>query len=192
MLEPNKDLSRMFERAINLAIEKNHEYITLEHFLYGMVTDSTFADMLAAYGAPVPELKADLENFINVDLKEIATLTGHDRPKKTNTVERMLNRAFTQVLFSGRQKIEPVDCLISLFSEKNSHAHYFMRKAKIEKDKFLEFISKEPIVVDEKEEAMFKIDNLKKCLFNIVLILAQKLKRKRLIQLLVVKKRSTS
>ena len=180
MLEPNKDLSRMFECAINLAIEKKHEYITLEHFLYGMVTDSAFAEMLTAYGAPVSELKLDLENFINTDLKEIVTLNEKDRPKKTNTVERMLNRAFTQVLFSGRQKIEPVDCLISLFSEKNSHAHYFMRKAKIEKDKFLEFISKEPIVVDEKEASDVQDRQIEKVLIQFCSNLSAKAKEKKI------------
>ena len=180
MLEPNKDLSRMFERAINLAIEKNHEYITLEHFLYGMVTDPSFAEMLTAYGAPVPELKVDLENFINTDLKEIATLGENDRPKKTNTVERMLNRAFTQVLFSGRQKIEPVDCLISLFSEKHSHAHYFMRKAKIEKDKFLEFIAKDPVVVDEKDVSEIQDRHLEKVLVQYCSNLTAKAKEKKI------------
>lgn len=180
MLEPNKDLSRMFERAINLAIEKNHEYLTLEHFLYGMVMDDKFAEMLTAYGSPVDALRSDLENFINNDLVEIATLASGERPRKTNTVERMFNRAFTQVLFSGRQKIEPVDCLISLFSEKNSHAHYFMRKAKIEKDKFLEFITKEPNIVDEKEAAEVNTRQLEKLLVQYCTNLTEKAKEKQI------------
>lgn len=151
MLEPNKSLTGMFERAINLAIDKKHEYITLEHFLYGMVMDEGFSTMLNNYGANVKELQTDLEKFISEKLGDIATLVDGERPKKTNTVERMLNRAFTQVLFSGRHQIEPLDCLISLFSEKQSHANYFMKKAKIEKDTFLEFLSKEVIIVEEKE-----------------------------------------
>lgn len=152
MLEPNKDLSRMFETAIIMAIEHEHEYLTLEHFLYGMVEDKAFGGMLTNYGATVDILKADLINFISNDLKEIATLGLAGKPKKTNTVERMLNRAFTQALFSGRQLIEPVDCLISLFTEKQSHANYFMRKSGIDKDKFIDFITKDTSVLEEKEE----------------------------------------
>jgi len=151
MLQPNKALSAMFETAIHTAIQNKHEYLTLEHFLHGMVLDDVFAKMLTEYGADVDTLKTNLDIFITKDLSEIATLIDGETPVKTNTVERMLNRAFTQVLFSGRQLIEPIDCLISLFAEKNSHANYFMRKAKIEKDKFLEFISKDIAVTDDKD-----------------------------------------
>ena len=151
MLEPNKDLSRIFENAISEASSRSHEYLTLEHFLHGLVTDKKFAELLADYGADVTELRNDVIKFLDTELKDIETLPAGSRPKKTNTVERMLNRAFTQVLFSGRQLIEPVDCLISLFAEKSSHANYFMRKANIDKDTFLEYISKESISIDEKE-----------------------------------------
>lgn len=151
MLEPNKELSSMFETAIYAAINNKHEYLTLEHFLYGMVSDDKFAKLLTDYGADVSKLKENLDNFILTQLVDIATLEEGGRPQKTNTVERMLNRAFTQVLFSGRQLIEPIDCLLSLFAEKNSHANFFMRKANIEKDKFIEFISKDITIIDEKE-----------------------------------------
>jgi len=180
MLEPNKELSKMFERAITVAIEKNHEYLTLEHFLYGMVMDDKFSEMLSNYGATVDSLKSDLTKFIKLDLKEIATLEKDERPKKTNTVERMLNRAFTQVLFSGRQQIEPIDCLISLFSEKNSHAHYFMRKAKIEKDKFLEFINKDPSIIDEKEASEVNDRQLEKVLIQFCTNLSARAKEKKI------------
>lgn len=141
MLEPNKTLASMFETAIHAAIDRKHEYITLEHFLYGIVSDSTFSEYLISFGANTKDLHQDLTKFLDSDLLDIATLAAGDKPKKTNTVERMLNRAFTQVLFSGRQLIEPEDCILSLFSEKQSHAAYFMRKANIDKDKFIEFIT---------------------------------------------------
>ncbi len=140
MLEPNNDLEGMFERAIEVAAKHKHEYITLEHFLYSMITDENFKGMLKDFGAEVELLKKSLEKFIRDDLNDIKTDKENYRPKKTNTVERMLNRAFTQVLFSGRTVIEPIDCFISIFSEKKSFANFFLRKAKIDKDKFIEFL----------------------------------------------------
>jgi ATP-dependent Clp protease ATP-binding subunit ClpA len=141
MLEPNSDLEKIFERAVEVATKHKHEYITLEHFLFSMVTDEKFNELLKEFGAEVDQLKKNLEKFIKDELVDIKTDKENFRPKKTNTVERMLNRAFTQVLFGGRTVIEPVDCFISLFSEKKSYAHFFMRKAKIEKDKFIEFLN---------------------------------------------------
>jgi ATP-dependent Clp protease ATP-binding subunit ClpA len=143
MLEPNSDLEGIFERAVLLAAKNQHEYITLEHFLYSLVTDQKFGQLLTDFGAEVEDLKKNLEKFIQDDLQDIKTNKPDQRPKKTNNVERMLNRAFTQVLFNGRNIIEPIDCFISLFSEKKSFANFFMRKAKIDKDKFIEFVNNE-------------------------------------------------
>jgi ATP-dependent Clp protease ATP-binding subunit ClpA len=142
MLQPNRDLEQIFESAVSLANDHNHEYVTLEHFLYGMVTNEGFSKILTGFGADVKGLMVDLEKYITNDLKEIAN-PEIDRPKKTNTVDRVLNRAFTQALFAGRQIIEPLDCFISMFAEKKTHANFFIKKANIDKDKFLNFIQKE-------------------------------------------------
>ena len=150
MLQPNRDLEQIFESAVSLANEHDHEYVTLEHFLYGMVTNEGFSKILTGFGADVKSLIVDLEKYITEDLKEIVN-TNTDRPKKTNTVDRVLNRAFTQALFAGRQIIEPVDCFISMFAEKKTYANFFIKKANIDKDKFLNFIQKE-YAKDEEEQ----------------------------------------
>ena len=151
MLEPNKDLETIFERAVNLALKRQHEFLTLEHFLYSLVVDKKFCEVLDSYGADTTGLKKNLENFIDNELLEIVNAEHTDKPKKTHTIDRVLNRAFTQVLFSGRNLIEPIDCFISIFSEKKSHAIYFMKLAKIEKDKFIDFIQRETNTVEESE-----------------------------------------
>ena len=149
MMEPNKDLESIFENAVQVALVNRHEYITLEHVLYSMLNNETFTQILIDFGANVKLLKKNLEDYIHNELTEIVN-PNVGKPKKTNTVDRMLNRAFTQVLFSGRQIIEPLDCFISMFSEKKSHAIYFTRKANIEKDQFLNFLRKEEV----KEESV--------------------------------------
>ena len=150
MLEPDKDLEKIFEHAVKVASVNKHEYVTLEHFLFSMVSDNTFSKILEDFGTDVKTFRDDLENFIVNELSDIVSDTN-SKPKKTVGVDRMLNRAFTQVLFSGRQIISPVDCFISMFGEKKSHANYFMRKANIDKDNFINFVKKE-VIQDESEE----------------------------------------
>jgi ATP-dependent Clp protease ATP-binding subunit ClpA len=151
MLQPNKDLEQIFDSAVAKAGEHNHEYVTLEHFLYSLVTHESFAKLLTGFGADIKSLTKEVNDFITDELKEIVNLQV-DRPKKTSTVDKVLNRAFTHVLFSGRQVIEPVDCFISMFAEKKSYALYFIRKANIDKDKFLSFLQKEIVKEEEAEE----------------------------------------
>jgi ATP-dependent Clp protease ATP-binding subunit ClpA len=142
MLEPNKDLEKIFEHAVQVASVNKHEYITLEHFLFSMLNNEEFSKILTDYGTNVKVLKESVENYITNDLKDIVN-TDVDRPKKTASIERLLNKTFSQVLYSGRQIIEPVDCFISLFAEKKSYAVFLLRQANIDKDKFLSFLNKE-------------------------------------------------
>ena len=146
MLEPNSDLEAIFERAVKLAIKNKHEYITLEHFLYSLIIDTKFEQVLGDFGADLTSLKENLEQFIAEDLKDIVVEELDSKPRKTQSMERMLNRAFTQVLFAGRSTIEPRDCFLSLFSEKKSHAAHFMRQAKIDKDAFLDYTNQNAVV----------------------------------------------
>ena len=150
MLQPNKDLEQIFESAVILAGEHHHEYVTLEHFLHSLITNDAFATLLTSFGADVTALTNDVSTFIKEELTEIVNHQV-DRPKKTNAVDKVLNRAFTQVLFAGRQVIEPVDCFISMFAEKKSYATYFIRKANIDKDKFINFIQKEQPTEDTED-----------------------------------------
>ena len=80
MLEPNKDLEHIFEQAIQLASVNDHEYVTLEHFLYSMLNNDSFVELLNAFGADVKSLKDDVENYITNELKDIVN-TEVDRPK---------------------------------------------------------------------------------------------------------------
>jgi len=180
MLEPNSDLEQIFERAVKIASDHQHEYITLEHFLYSMVTDENFSTLLKDFGAEVDQLKKNLAKFIKDDLSDIKTDKTDYRPKKTNSVERMLNRAFTQVLFGGRAIIEPVDCFISLFSEKKSYANFFLKKAKIDKDKFIDFINHGATVTDEGEVAEVGNNQLEKMIVQYCTNLSQKVKQKKI------------
>jgi len=142
MLQPHKDLEKIFENAVILAAKHSHEYVTLEHFLFALLHDDGFSKILLNFGTNIDDLINELDTYIQENLKEIVN-TSVEKPKKTTTVDRMLNRSFTAVLFSGRQIIEPVDCFISLFSEKKSQAAFLLKKANIDKDKFLSFIHKE-------------------------------------------------
>ena len=72
------------------------------------------------------------------------------KPKKTNSVERVLNRCFTQVLFSGRQRMEVADVVVSVLSEKNSFGFYFLQKGGVTKEKFVKYFQ-ENFVAEEDE-----------------------------------------
>ena len=153
MVEPSEQLQAVFEKAINDCKKLGHEYMTLEHLAFAMMCEEKFYEMISNYGSDADYIKTNLEHHLKNKCDDIKILTpGKFKPKKTQTVERVLNRAFTQVLFSGRQSIELVDVFLSMLSEKRSFAVYYMSNGGVEKDKFTDFVSNE-IEQDEEEHA---------------------------------------
>ena len=138
MIQPSDSLQIIFEKAIKIAQDNTHEYITLEHVLYSIMLDNDSFKILEEFGANSKYIKEQLALFVKNNLNELKNSDG-DKPKKTNSVERVLNRCFTQVLFSGRQTIEPIDVLVSMLSEKNSFAYYYLSKGGISKEKFIKY-----------------------------------------------------
>jgi ATP-dependent Clp protease ATP-binding subunit ClpA len=136
MIEPTKNLQDIFDRAVKLALSFKHEYITIEHMVFCIAEDNSSSKTLIEAGGDLDYVKTNLENYLRSNLNGIVK-EDVDRPRKTNAVERVLNRSFTQVLFSGRQKIEIADVIISVLSEKNSFAFYFLTKGGITKEKFI-------------------------------------------------------
>jgi ATP-dependent Clp protease ATP-binding subunit ClpA len=78
----------------------------------------------------------EIESYLN-GLQSIVSVDPDIKPKKTNTLERVINRSVTQVLFTGRRQVETIDLYMSIATENNSHAHYFLLKYGVSKQDFL-------------------------------------------------------
>jgi ATP-dependent Clp protease ATP-binding subunit ClpA len=153
MVEPSKDLQLVFDKAIKDAQKLQHEYVTLEHLLFSMLCSENFYNLVKGFGADPDYLKSNLEHYLKNGCDDIKIeTTDKFKPKKTQTVERCLNRAFTQTLFNGRSHIELTDVMLSIISEKKSHAAYYCDQAGIDKDKFASYLSSEVESEVEDEE----------------------------------------
>jgi len=151
MVEPSAALQLVFDKSIKDAKKLKHEYVTLEHLVFAMLCEENFYNVVKGFGSDVDYIKTNLEHYLKNNLNDIKTDELKYKPKKTQTVERVLNRAFTQVLFQGRPEIELADVLVSVLSEKKSMAVYYLEQANITKESFSEYVSTE---VEANEEAV--------------------------------------
>ena len=152
MVEPSRELQAVFDKAVNDAKKLQHEYITLEHLLFSMLCEETFGTLITGYGADAEHMRKELESYLTTNLNDIKIEEKKYKPKKTTTVERVLNRAFTQVLFQGRNDITIADVFISILTEKKSWAYFITQKVGIDKEKFQNYISAETEIYDNQDE----------------------------------------
>jgi ATP-dependent Clp protease ATP-binding subunit ClpA len=151
MVEPSEDLQLVFEKAITVAKKLNHEYLTIEHLLFAMLCEESFFNCIQGFGSDPEYIRKNLEHYLKTKCDEIVTTVPDIKPRKTQAVERVLNRAFTQVLFNGRQRIEPTDVFLAMMSEKRSWASYYIQQVNIDKEKFSDYINSEMETVEEEE-----------------------------------------
>ena len=153
MVEPSKELQLVFDKSIKDAKKLQHEYVTLEHLVFAMLCEENFVKLLQGYGAEVDYIKKNLEHHLKTQCDDLVIEDTKYKPKKTQAVERVLNRAFTQVLFAGRAEIDLSDVLLSTMSEKKSYATYFLEQGNILKDAFSDYLNNE-FVVDAEDQEM--------------------------------------
>lgn len=139
MLQTNPEIDHIVVEATDLAKTLSHEYVTLEHVFLSMVRFDPFKDLLTQFGTDAVGLDAELEAYL---LQATNLIVADVEPKKTHSLERVFNRAFTQVLFSSRTHIELMDLFLSIHAENNSYAHYFMVKYGLDRAKLVEIYNK--------------------------------------------------
>jgi len=138
MMNHNPEIEVIIASATDLAKKLNHEYVTLEHLAHGLVCYKPFYDLLNTFGADTNALLTDIEDYLTK--QTYMDSPGPDNvPKKTHSLERVFNRAFTQVLFSGRNHVQVIDIFLSISSENNSHASYFFIKYGLERSRVVEY-----------------------------------------------------
>jgi len=130
------EIDNIIEQAVGIAKTYNHEYVTIEHLLLALVSHKPFKKCIASFGADADALVEDLTNYVGA-FHAIKSKDPDCKPKKTNTLERVMNRAVTQVLFTGRRQVTTIDIYLSIAAESNSHAHYFLLKYGVTKQEFL-------------------------------------------------------
>ena len=141
MLETNPEIQSIIESATLKAAEKNHEYVTLEHLVLAMLTHAPFNSIVTKFGCDTDKLISEVEGYL--DQQTYLVSKGYDIvPKKTHSLERVFNRAFTQVLFSGRKNMQTIDLYLSIMSEEKSHARHYLVKFGLDRKTLVEFWNK--------------------------------------------------
>ena len=147
MLGANEGLENIFANAVKEAEKRRHEYVTIEHVLLSLIKDNSIGTVLHDFKVNVGALIKDVEDYLDTKCNDIITKGKEPMtPRKTASLERLMNRAFTQALFQGRQDVTSIDILISIFSEKKSYAAFFLKKHQVNKQDLIDLVSTETIL----------------------------------------------
>jgi ATP-dependent Clp protease ATP-binding subunit ClpA len=137
-MQNNPEIEQIIDGAARIAREKQHVYVLTEHLLLAMMRHDPFRRVLQKFGTDADLLDRELESYID-NVINIRSTDPDLQPRKTNALERLFNRAMTQVLFTGRRTLTTADLYLAIMAETNSHAHYFLLKHGVGKQEFIKF-----------------------------------------------------
>lgn len=193
----SQKLEQILNKAIKRANEKRHEFLTLENVLFSMLDDEGVNEVLVECGANIGDLRQDLQQFLNDDsnfsllsedeiqdlnrkqfgndqLREIARENGiFYQPEISLSLQRVIQRAAIHIQSSGKKAIQAINILVAMFSEKESHATYFLERQGVNRIDIVEKIahstdrpnsSAEEITVENEGETFRREEKYEKAL----------------------------
>jgi len=140
-MQNNPEIEQLVDQAVKIARTKQHEYVLTEHLLLAMIQHAPFRKVVEKYGVEVEMMEAELDAYLDSQMNLVRDRADL-QPRKTQTLERIFNRANVQVMFTGRRSLSVIDLYLSIMAETNSHAHYYLLKYGIRKSEFVEFYQK--------------------------------------------------
>jgi len=123
----SRPLEESLHRAVAYANQRKHEYATLEHLLLSLVDDEDAAGVMRACDVDLGALRTTLTNYVDTELRSLVVDDGEDA-KPTAGFQRVIQRAVIHVQSSGREEVTGANVLVAIFSERESHAAYFLQE----------------------------------------------------------------
>ena len=133
------ELERILKKMYEEASQWRHEMVGLEHLLLALIEYSeTVRHALQHCDANLEDLKAKLLESIH---QFTPTLSQISEPQPTLGFQRVMQRAMIHVQQAEKGEVLPMDLLVALFSEDDSHAVYFLQKQGITRSQLLRYVA---------------------------------------------------
>ncbi|MGB4866416.1 MAG: ATP-dependent Clp protease ATP-binding subunit ClpA, partial [Hyphomicrobium sp.] len=140
MTSLSKNLETSLHRALEYANVRNHEYATLEHLLLALVDDRDAAAVMRACSVDLDQLRTRLVEYLDTEVTPRHGKGVRDA-QPTNSFQRVVQRAIVHVQTSGREEVTGANVLVGIFSERESHAAYFLQEQEMSRFDAVQYIA---------------------------------------------------
>ena len=135
-----RDLEHTLHNALAEASRRRHEYATLEHLLLALASDTHALAVMKACAVDVDQLSANVTKYLDTELGALKTDASVD-PQPTAGFQRVVQRAILHVQSSGREEVTGANVLVAVFSERESHAVFFLQEQDMSRLDAVNFIA---------------------------------------------------
>jgi ATP-dependent Clp protease ATP-binding subunit ClpA len=125
----SKELELSIASLFDKAHEANIQYITVEHLLLMILNDFEVEEFFKSQNIQIENIKLNLNEHLK---KNVVTKADQQKPvQPTLGFQRVLQRAVFHIQSSGKGVVKPINILVAIFSEKESHSVFILNKYKL-------------------------------------------------------------
>ena len=137
----SRDLEETLRRALNLAGERRHEFATLEHLLLALIDDPDALAVFDGCKMDIAKLKSSLETHLEEEMSGIVSNADEIEVQPTAGFSRVIQRAIIHTQSSGRGVATGANVLVAIYSERESHAVWFLNSLNMSRLDAVSFLS---------------------------------------------------
>ena len=138
----SKELELSIASLFDKAHEANIQYITVEHLLLMILDDFDVTEFFKSQNLKTDNLKENLNEHL---VKNIVPKVDQQKPvQPTLGFQRVLQRAVFHIQSSGKGVVKPINILVAIFSEKESHSVFLLNKYKLSRLDVVTYLSHGP------------------------------------------------
>ena len=136
----SEELEITLGNAVTLARKERHEIITVEHLLFALLDDRETRGAIISCGGNINALKKLLADYLQNEIPLLVEGSEHE-PQPGLGFQRVLQHAIMHVQRSGKKEVKGANVLVAVFSEKESHAVYFLSQQEISRFDVVNYIA---------------------------------------------------
>ncbi|MCH9812559.1 MAG: ATP-dependent Clp protease ATP-binding subunit ClpA, partial [Epsilonproteobacteria bacterium] len=151
----NKELNSVLNEALEFAKNSRHEYVTIEHVFFSLLTNEQAIEILKKCGADTEFLHERIKTHLDSVFKPLPEDNYHD-PFETVALARVIDSMITQIKGAEKKQANVGDLLAALFEEERSYSVYLLKQQGVSKLAILETLTdqkhEEDVVAAPKED----------------------------------------
>ena len=135
----SKELELSIASLFDKAHEANIQYLTVEHLLLMILSDYEVDEFFKSKTVSAETIKNELNDHIAKN--SLKRLDQQKSVQPTLGFQRVLQRAVFHIQSSGQGVVKPINILVAIFSEKESHSVFLLNKYKISRLDVVSYLS---------------------------------------------------
>ncbi len=149
MISPG--LNEVFQKSMHFAKELRHEYLTIEHVFYLLLSSEDGKEIITICGGDVEEMKESLVAYIKENIESLPEYINAD-PYESVALSRLINNMIKHLQSAQQSSADIGDLFAALYEEEHTFSYMLLSQYEISRLDILQVISHTNQLDEEEDE----------------------------------------